>query len=147
MKTTTICSLLLAIASTATAQLHESERTLNLKGLKPLFAHARGKVLLLGVTTNQAPDLLTVIKPAPTPIKKRDQSDRRRKFQVLFGRDLLGFAEISLPSMPTAHKASKLKSVDFVLTFDSEEQAAKAAEALRLPEVTPKPIPGGKEKK
>src|SRR6266508_2489376 len=94
----------LTITSTATAQLRESERTLNLKGLQPAFAHATGRRLLLGVTPNQAPDLLTVIKPDPKPIKKRAPSDRRRKFQIFFGRDLLGFAEISFPSMPTAHK-------------------------------------------
>src|SRR6266702_8516230 len=70
MKTTLICWILLAIASTAPAQLGDSERTLNLQRLQPLFARARGKLLLLTVT-NQPPELFSLLKPDPRPLRNR----------------------------------------------------------------------------
>ena len=135
------------IASTAMAQLGESERTLNLKDLQPLFTHASGKRLLLGVATNQVCVFLTVINPAGTLLKKREPSQREPKVQILLGKDVLGFAEVSLNSMPAGRKVSKIKSVDFVLTFETDQQAAKTAEALRLPAVTPQPIQSRKNHK
>jgi hypothetical protein len=101
-----------------------------------------GKSLLLGVT-NQPPQLLQLIKPEPTPLKKRDTSRRERKIQVLLGRDLIGFAEISGSSrdaLPTTRTNAPNRLTNVFLTFDPPEQAAKAAEALRLADAIPKPL-------
>jgi hypothetical protein len=143
MKATTICCVLVATASMAQAQVRELERVLNLKNLQPLFARASGKNLFLGVT-NQPLELLRLIKPEPMPLRKRDTSRRERKIQVLLGRDLIGFAEMSdasRGSLPTSStNAPKIRLTSVFLTFDTAEQAAKAAEALRLPDVQPNPL-------
>ncbi|PYJ59839.1 MAG: hypothetical protein DME24_11615 [Verrucomicrobia bacterium] len=141
---TVVC---LTITSTATAQLRESERTLNLKSLQRAFAHATGKRLLLGVTTNHVYQLLSLINWEPSPVKKLDSFNRQRKVQIVFGKDLLGFAEVSLASGSAAHKPPKIKLVYFALAFETEVQAARAAEALRLPAVTPQPIQSRKNHK
>ena len=143
MKTTLICWILLAIASTAAAQLGELERTLNLQGFQPLFARASGKLLLLTVT-NQPPELFSLLKPDPRPPKNRNPSLRERKVQVLFGRDVLGFAAISEIGRNSIQRggtnAPKTVITSLSLMFETDEQAAKSAAALRLPDVEPKPI-------
>lgn len=143
MKATTIGCVLVAICLMAHAQVREPERVLNLKNVHPLFASASGKSLLLGFT-NQPPELLQLIKPEPTPLRKRDTSRGKRKIQVLLGRDLIGFAEISDVSrdpLPTTRtNAPKVHLTSVFLTFETAEQAAKAAEALRLPDATPIPL-------
>src|SRR6266496_4150766 len=98
IKAAAICGILVTFVSSAIAQLREQERTLNLQGLQPVFAHASGKRLVLGVTTNHVSVLLTLVKPTGTPLKERDLSDREQNVQILFGKDVLGFAEVSLNS-------------------------------------------------
>jgi hypothetical protein len=143
MKATPICCVLVSISCMANAQVGEPERVLNLKNLQLLFVRASGKNLFLGVT-NQPPELSALIKSEPTPLRKRDTSLRERKIKVLLGRDLIGFAEISNAShgpLPTAStNTPTIRLTTVFLTFDTEEQAAKAAEALRLPDAIPKPL-------
>jgi hypothetical protein len=143
-KFTMICLVPLVAAATVTVRSSEPDRILNLKDLTPRFARASGKGLHLNIT-NPPPALLALTKPEPAPLRKRDSFQRGRKIQVLFGKDVIGFAEVvgvsRGPLSATGTNAAKTMLTSVVLKFDTEEQAAKAAEALRLPELTPKPLP------
>jgi hypothetical protein len=151
MKATTTPITIALFASIATGQLHESERTLNLKSVQPLFAHAIGKRLSLSVT-GQPPEIATLYLPQPTPVRRRDPSLQGRKIQVLLGRDVLGLAELSPLARESLRtglttNATKLRVTSILLTFETEEQAARAAEALRLTTVTPRPLQQQKDAK
>jgi len=141
MNTVKAFGVLVLFAATLAAQVRESERILDLQDLQPLFAQARDKSLFLGVT-NQPPELLRLMRP--TPLKKRGTSRGERKIHVHLGRDLIGFAEISEasrgPLPTTSTNAPKIHLMSVFLTFETAEQAAKAAEALRLPGVQPQPL-------
>ena len=144
MKLSTICYLLLAVTLSATSQSADSNRTLNLRALHFQAAHASGSRLFLSVT-GQPPEWEALVKPQPTPVKRRDQPELRRKVQVLFGRDVIGFAVVSAvlrETIPTstATNAPMTKLTSVSLMFDTTEQAGRAADLLRLPEVTATPL-------
>ncbi len=152
MKTTqTVVLLLLAACSVAGAQVHKPERVLNLKGLQIFGAGASGTRLFLSVT-GQPPDISSLIKPTPTPLKGRDPSGGRPKVQVLLGKDILGMAEVSGISeqalrLAASTNAPKTKLTSVVLTFETPEQAARAAQALRVWDTTPTPLQRQKDNK
>jgi hypothetical protein len=144
MKFSTLCCLLLAAALMASGQSAEANRVLNLRGLHFLAAHASGSRLFLSVT-GQPPEWEALVKAQPTPLKRRDPPELRRKVEVHFGRDVIGFALVSgvvreaIPTS-TATNAPKMKLTSVSLIFDTPEQAGRAADLLRLPEVTPRPL-------
>lgn len=144
MRTTqTVLLILLTAGSVAVAQHRQQEAVLNLKGLQVFRANAMGTRLLLSVT-GQPPDLLSLVKPTPTP-QGHDVPRGRSKVHVLLGKDVLGLAEVSSVSeqsmrLTVSTNATKTKFIALVLTFDTPEQAAGAAKALRPDEATPTPL-------
>jgi len=86
------------------------------------------------------------VKPQPpTPLQRRESPELRRKIQVVYGRDVIGFAVaygVLREEMPTstATNAPKLNMMSISLIFDTPEQSGLAADLLRLPEVTPRPL-------
>jgi hypothetical protein len=134
--------LLLSAALAASAQMRESDRTLNLKGLETAFARAIDTRLFLSLT-NPPPAILSLTNTVPTPLKRRNPTDSRRGIQVLLGKDVIGWAEVtsySQSTVPTRPKEPEITSTSLALTFEKDEQAARAAEALRLANVGPKPL-------
>src|SRR2546426_11826559 len=94
MKLLTIHYLLFAATLFASGQSAQPNRTLNLRGLQFLAAHASGSRLFLSVT-GQPPEWDALVRPQPTPLKRQDPPEVRRKIQVTFGRDVIGFALVS----------------------------------------------------
>ncbi len=145
MKFSTICFFLLAAVSSASGQPADFSRILNLRGLHFQSAHASGSRLFLSVT-GQPPEWNAIVKPQPpTPLQRRESPELRRKIQVVYGRDVIGFAVaygVLREEMPTstATNAPKLNMMSISLIFDTPEQSGLAADLLRLPEVTPRPL-------
>jgi hypothetical protein len=133
--------LFLSILSPLNAQMGEPERTLNLRGIEDPSARAIGARLFFTLT-NSPPAILTLSNNLATLIKRKAPADPSRQIQVLLGKDLLGWAltEISQLSVPTRSGARKMTFTRIMLTFETDEQAAKTAEALRLASASPKPI-------
>ena len=144
MKLSMICYLLLAAVSSASGQSADPSRILNLRGLRFQAAHANGSRLFLSVT-GQPPEWDVIVKPQPTPLNRRDSPQLRSRIQVVYGRDVIGFAVaygVLREEMPTstATNAPKLNIMSISLIFDTPEQAGLAADLLRLPNVTPRPL-------
>src|SRR5688572_24387749 len=99
MNSRSIICLVLASGLSASAQLGQTDQTINLKGLWPLSASAHGTRLILAFT-NSPSELLSVLKRELTPLRKRDSLALRRKVEVRFGADILGDAELSQSWQP-----------------------------------------------
>ena len=144
MKPLIACCFLLATAAATTGQLPKTERVLNLSGIHCESVYANGNRLFLSVT-GQPPAFDALVRPQPTPLKRRDPTNRQPMIEVLFGRDVLGYARFfiathdAILTSPTTN-ASKLKLTTVSLIFDTSEQAERAAAVLRLPDVTPSPL-------
>lgn len=146
MKTApTACLVLLAACLVAVAQIGEAERVLNLKGLPILGAGTGGTSLFL-VVTNKPPEFLSLIRRlTPTPLQQRDSPGAKPRVLVTLGKDILGVAEVRLVTdkplglVPGAD-APRRKLTTVLLNFQTAEEAARAAEALRWTNATPKPL-------
>src|SRR5437867_13338253 len=142
--TLTVGLLLLAACLAAIAQTRTEERVLNLKGLQPFTVKAYGVRLFLSVT-GQPPAIVWLINTNLMSLKRRDPSGGTPKFQILLGKDILGLAEISgvskhsLP-LTVGTNATKLQFTSVELTFETQEQAAGAAHALRPSDAPPPPL-------
>lgn len=142
MKPTMICTVLFMVASMGKAQSGEAERTLNLNGMHPLSAQATGPMLILSFT-NEPPELFDWIKPKLTPLKRREVVEKGRRVQVVFGKDILGVAEVwgvSKGAVRTGSTGANVQSTGVRLFFESEEQAAMAAWVLRPSDAPLKPL-------
>jgi len=138
------CAVHAPPCSSTSSQPADSSRILNLRGLHFQAAHASGSRLFLSVT-GQPPEWDAIVKAQPTPLKRRDSPELRSKIQVVYGRDVIGHAVVfgvlreEIPTS-TATNAPKLKVMSISMIFDTPEQSGLAADLLRLPEVTPRPL-------
>jgi len=126
------------VLSTLAAESGEAPHSLNLRDFHSKFALAGGKILALSVT-NQPKEIDHLVKPQPERLRRPDLPTNPPKIQVYFGRDLVGVAELSgLSSSRAAKPSERLTKVQ--LTFASPEQATRAAELMRLPNVAATPL-------
>jgi hypothetical protein len=151
MKRSAILAALLVMVANVWGQFSEPDRTLNLKGLQFESIRVSGNSLFLSVT-GQPPVFNSVPNRQPVPLTKRPPSELRQKVQVLLGRDVVGLARISAFSrdvLPTSTvtNAPKMTLTSISLVFDTLEQAARAAEGLRSPDVTPNPLSPSRDKR
>src|SRR3989442_1512090 len=93
MNTAKFLSVMLLVIATAKGQPLEADRTFNLKDIHVLSAQAIGRLLLLSFT-NQAPALSFFTRQNPKPLKSEEPPVNRSRIQVLFGRDVIGFAKV-----------------------------------------------------
>ncbi len=127
------CLIALSVLWLRVVHAGEQPRIFNLREIEPRAVAVAGKQVSLMVT-GRPPNILTFTNLAPSSLKRRDDPDPKR-FQVTYGKDLVGFARV-LVSRPNPKAAVTCVS----LTFETEEQATAAGKALRPRDATPSPL-------
>lgn len=125
----------LSVASVLSAPAAEQPPILDLREIKALAITVAGKQVSIMVT-GQPPHLLTFTNFGPTQLKHRDDPDPNR-VRVTYGKDLVGFAHVRAD---VSRPVPRTVVTSLSLIFETEEQAAAAAKALRARDAAPSPL-------
>jgi len=112
----------------------EQQPSFDLKGIQWRSLSYGGKILTIEIT-GPLPHILIPMNPVPPPLEHQDRFAARH-IRVIFGPDVVGVADISLPRRFLNRESSSV-----TLTFETEYQVMAATRALLPRSSTPSPLP------